>query len=253
MKIKQIICLSLCLTMLLCTACRKNNTELSSNTSSTSAPIPSFNESDTSSISSSLTESITSSKVDNSTSNTQSTTSIDFERMYGLKSLESVGYTCYKDIPNGEAQYEITEVLNDKGQDLKISCDYSFDSKDIKIDGLIVTVPAKYKATHKSVKGTVTHRLSGITLDFELKFASNYKLIFEDNFDGNTLNTNVWYDVWDTGLEHEVRDEYSYGYVKENAFLDGEGHLINRVKALPEKNKYGKPIYTSSQIGRAHV
>lgn len=248
MKIKQIICLALCLAMLSCTACRKNNTELSSNSSNTSTPLLSSTANDNSSLSSSPTESTTSSKVDTPTSNTQSTESIDFERMYGLKSLESVGYICYKDIPNGEAQYEITEVLNDKGQDLKISCDYTFDSKDIKIDGLIVTVPAKYKAKHKSVKGTATHRLSGITLDFELKFAHNYKLIFEDEFEGDTLNTDIWADIWDTGLEHEIRDEYSYGYVKENVFLDGEGHLINRVKALPEKNKYGKPIYTSSLI-----
>ena len=248
MKLKQILCVALCLAMLLCTtACRKSGDTLSSTVSDTSSLLNPSTEGDTSS---STESDVSSPSSEDSTSNSssQGTSSIDFEKMYGLKSLESVGYTCYKDIPNGEAQYEITEVLNDKGQDLKISCDYEFDSKDIKVDGLIVTVPAKYKATHKSVKGTVIHRLSGITLDFELKFASNYKLIFEDNFDGTTLNTNVWCDVWDTGLEHEVRDEYSYGYVKENAFLDGEGHLINRVKALPEKNKYGKPIYTSSLI-----
>ncbi len=243
MKIKCFVCVILCLTMLTCTACRKSDTFSSSSTSSLTSTPSSLPSSTSSEVSST-----TSSEVDTPTNNTQSTVSIDFEKMFGLKSLESVGYTCYKDIPNGEAQYEITEVLNDKGQDLKISCDYSFDSKDIKVDGLIVTVPANYKATHKSVKGTATHRLSGITLDFELEFASNYKLIFEDEFEGDTLNTDVWADVWDTGLEHETRDEYSYGYVKENVFLDGNGHLINRVKALSEKNKDGKPIYTSSLI-----
>lgn len=247
MKIKRIICFVLCLAMLLCTSCRKNNNDLSSTTSNTSALISTSSTSNTSSLQSYPTE-ITSSENNSSTSSTQATTSIDFEKMYGLKSLESVGYTCYKDIPNGDAQYEIVEVLNDKGQDLKISCDYAFDSKDIKIDGLIVTVPAKYKASHKSAKGTVTHRLSGITLDFELKFVTNYKLVFEDNFDGDTLNTDVWGDVWDTSLDYEIRDSYNYGYVKENVFLDGEGHLINRVKALVEKRKDGKPIYTSSLI-----
>lgn len=242
MKIKHILCFVLCLAMLLCTACRNNGTELSSTTSNTSSLASSVTESNTSSLTSSP------SKVDTSSSNTQSTTSIDFERMYGLKSLESVVYTCYKDIPNGDAQYEITEVLNDKGQDLKISCDYTSDSKDIKIDGLIVTVPASYKAKHKSAKLTATHRLSGIKLDFELKFETNYKLIFEDNFDGDKLNTDVWGDIWDTGIDHEGREEYSYGYLKENVFVDGKGHLINRVEALHEKNQKGQPTYSASLI-----
>lgn len=247
MKIKQILCLVLCLAMLLCTACQKTDSSMYSSTQSMATPPSTTTSATTSGADSSLTTS-SGTSTGSSPSDTQSTTSIDFEKMYGLKSLESVGYTCYKDIPNGDAQYEITEVLNDKGQDLKISCDYAFDSKDIKIDGLIVTVPAKYKASHKSAKGTVTHRLSGITLDFELKFATNYKLVFEDEFEGDTLNTDVWADIWDTGLEHEIRDDYSYGYVKENVFVDGKGHLINRVKALSEKNKDGKPIYTSSLI-----
>ncbi len=216
MKIKNIACIVLCIAMLLCSACQKNDT--------------------------------TSSKNDTTTQNTQNTESIDFERMYGLKSLESVEYTCYKDIPNGDAQYEIIEVLNDKGQDLKISCDYTCDSEDIKIDGLIITVPAKYKAKHKSAKLTATHRLSGIKLDFELKFETNYKLIFEDEFEGDTLNTDVWGDIWDTGIDHEGREEYSYGYLKENVFVDGDGHLINRVEALHEKNPKGQPTYSASLV-----
>ncbi len=219
MKIKHFISLGICLSLLMCTACQKTDSSTSSSTQSTT----------TSSV-------------------TTSSDAIDFERMYGLKSLESVVYTCYKDIPNGEAQYEITEVLNDKGQDLKTSCDYTCESKDIKIEGLIVTVPAEYKATKKPVKIKATHRLSGITLDFELKYASNYKLIFEDEFEGDTLNTDVWGDIWDTGIDHEGREEYSYGYLKENVFVDGKGHLINRVEALHEKNKYGQPTYSASLI-----
>lgn len=242
--IKTIFAIILVFTMLFCTACQDadtTNSSMESTTSSsqesvTSKPTPGSNSSDKTSTNNS------------STNSTQNTTSFDYEKMFGLKSLESVEYVCYKDIPNGDAQYEIIEVLNDKGQDLKISCDFTSDSKEITIENFIVTVPASYKAKHKSVKLTATHRLSGITLDFELKFETNYRLVFEDEFEGTTLNTNVWKDIWDTGLEHEIRDEYSYGYVKENAFLDGKGHLINRVKALPEKNKYGKPVYTSSLI-----
>ncbi len=221
MKIKQILCFIICLAMLLCTACQQNNANLSSST------VTATTSSDASS---------------------QNTSSIDYEKMYGLKSLESVEYTCYKDIPNGDAQYEIVEVLNDKGQDLKISCDYIFDSKDIEVNGLIITVPAKYKAKHKTVKAKAVHRLSGIELDFELKFANNYKLIFEDEFDGDTLNTDVWGDIWDTGIDHEGRENYSYGYLKDNVFVDGKGHLINRVEALNEKNNYGQPTYSASLI-----
>ncbi len=220
MKIKRVFCLIICLAMLLCTACQETDS----------------------------VSSITSNVENVTSSNTQNTSSIDFERMYGLKSLESVGYTCYKDIPNGDAQYEITEVLNDKGQDLKISCDFVCDSKDIKIDGFIVTIPAEYKAKNKKAKFTAIHRLSGIELDFELKFESNYKLIFEDEFEGDTLNTEVWGDIWDKGIDYEGREEYSYGYLKENAFVDGEGHLINRVEALHEKNQHGQPTYSASLI-----
>ena len=253
MKIKLFLCFTLCLAMLMCTACQKSGNDTSSISStqsilvSTQSTASSENVSGTDSSNNNHASTVTSTNSTNSTSNKE-TSSIDYEKMFGLKSLESVGYTCYKDIPNGDAQYEIIEVLNDKGQDLKISCDYSFDSKDIKIDGLIVTVPAKYKATHKSVKGTVTHRLSGITLDFELKFASNYKLIFEDNFDGDTLNTKVWGDIWNTSLETERKENYSYGYIKDNAFVDGKGHLINRVKAHYETNSSGQPIYSASLI-----
>lgn len=232
MKIKYFVCVMLCLAMLTCTACQKSGTS-----SSSTGLVP-----ETSSMSA------TSSKADTSTNDTQSTESIDFERMYGLKSLESVGYTCYKDIPNGDTQYEITEVLNDKGQDLKISCDYTCDSKDIKIDGFIITIPAEYKAKNKSAKLTATHRLSGITLDFELKFENNYKLIFEDEFEGDTINTEVWGDIWDTSLDAERRENHSYGYLKDNVFVDGKGHLINRVEALSETNAYGQPTYSASLI-----
>ncbi len=252
MKIKNFICLMLCATLLLCTtACRKTGDALSS---AYSNGITNINTStDISTVSQTTEENSTQSSGNNTStpsesSNTQSTTSIDFEKMYGLKSLESVDYECYKDIPNGEAQYEILEVLNEKGQDLKISCDYTCDSKDIKIDGFIVSVPASYKEKHKSVKLTATHRLSGIKLDFEIKFENNYKLIFEDNFDGDSLNTEVWGDIWDTGIDAEQRDDYSYGYVKENVFVDGKGHLINRVKAMNEKNSKGQPTYTTSLI-----
>ncbi len=215
MKTKRIICLLLCGAMLFGVGCHSDDTS--------------------------------SDKADN-TSSVQSSESIDYERMYGLKSLESVNYKCYKDIPNGDSQYEIIEVLNDKGQDLKVSCDYSCKSKDIIIEGLIITIPAKYKEKNKSATITVTHRLSGITLDFKLKFETNYKLIFEEEFDGNTLNTEIWGDIWDTGLDAEYRETYSYGYLKENAFLDGEGHLVNRVKALHEKNADGLPTYSASLI-----
>ena len=249
MTIKQLCSLGICLTLLLCTACRKNDSTFSSvNSISSVSSTTSANTSSVTTSTESTTTSNTSSLDNSASSNTQSTVSIDFEKMYGLKTLESVGYICYKDIPNGDAQYEIIEVLNDKGQDLKISCDYVCDSKDIKIDGFIITVPAKYKKDHKSAKFTAIHRLSGITLDFEIKFENNYKLIFEDEFEGDALNTKIWGDIWNTSLDRESKADYSYGYLKECAFVDGNGHLINRVKALSETNKKGQPVYAASLI-----
>ena len=251
MKLKQVSCLLLSLTMLLCTSCRKSNDMVSSSTVESMPQLPvqsTTTSSNTNDATDNTTDDVSSDTSSNVSSDTSSSTPIDFEKMYGLKSLESVSYTCYKDIPNGDAQYEITEVLNDKGQDLKISCDYTCDSSEIKIDGLIVTIPASYKAKNKTAKFTATHRLSGIKLDFELKFASNYKLIFEDNFDGDTLNTSVWGDIWETSIETERKENYSYGYVKENVFVDGEGHLINRVKALEQKNSKGQPTYSASIV-----
>ncbi len=252
MYTNKIIALILCFVLIFSLAgCRKLNNTYSSNASGalyTSEAIDTVDSSQqyTSNIDSS--DITTPSTNNSSTNSTQNTTSIDFEKMYGLKSLESVNLKCYKDIPNGDAQYEIIEVLNDKGQDLKVSCDYVCDSKDIEIDGLIITIPAKYKAKNKSATLTAVHRLSGIKLDFKIKFETNYKLIFEDEFEGTTLNTEVWGDIWDTSLDAERRENHSYGYLKDNVFVDGNGHLINRVEALNEKNKYGQPTYSASLI-----
>ncbi len=174
--------------------------------------------------------------------------SIDFEKMYGLKSLESVEYKCYKNVPNGDAQYEITAVLNDKGENLLSACDFTCANKNIEVDNFIINIPYKYKSKNKSVALTATHRLSGIKLDFKIEFNENYKLILEEEFEGDTINTDVWSDIWDTDLTLEKRDDYSFGFKKEWAFLDGDGHLVCRVEALDQKDSAGNPIFASSCV-----
>ena len=64
---------------------------------------------------------------------------------------------------------------------------------------------------------------SGESYDFKINL-DKWDLVFEDNFDGTALNTKIW-NVWD-------HTDWQYFYSPDSIFLDGNGHLVNRVSVL---------------------
>ncbi len=169
------------------------------------------------------------SNISDTSSSTTSDTSSNkpqptLEELFGFNHLKDVEFTCLKDIPYGDAQYEITSVTTDKGYALIYMIELSSKEKSVKINDRVVTIPYEYRKNHDSITLTATHRAAGASCDFTIKF-DKWDLIFEDNFDGTTLNTDVW-NVWD-----EKRDN-GYAYSKDNSFLDGNGNLVNRMSLL---------------------
>ena len=146
--------------------------------------------------------------------------------LYGFKNIEKVNYYCVKNLPNSDAIYAITEIITDTGTNI---CDSTSeilcDDKNIKIDQKIITVPYSYLKKHKSVKLTAYHSGMDVKLDFTIKFEDKWDLVFEDDFEGTTIDLNKW-NIWD-----EMRD-WRYSYSKDNMILDGMGNLINRMSVL---------------------
>ena len=227
MYVKKSLVIILCLALTLgFTGCKKLNTTYSSNFSDvefTSSIEELINSSEQSSIDSTTSQTTTSTQT-SSTESTTSTIVVDMEKMYGFNRLTSVETTCLKDIPYGDAQYEVSSVKTDKGYALIYMIDLSCKDKAIKINDKVVTIPYEYRQKNKSVTVTATHRLAGVSIDFTITF-DKWDLLFEDEFNGTTLNTDVW-NVWD-----EMRDS-GYAYSKDAMFLDGKGNLINRMSIL---------------------
>ncbi len=256
MKFNRILCLMLCVAMLLCaTACRKNPSSLSSNSSDTS----SFEEIYQNVEFIEPNNTVTSSKTDTSSQNNTSSTVSDsgskptpsqtddsakdvLAMLYGFKSIEKVNYYCVKNLPNSDAIYAITEIITDTGTNI---CDSTSeilcDDKNIKIDQKIITVPYSYLKKHKSVKLTAYHSGMDVKLDFTIKFEDKWDLVFEDDFEGTTIDLNKW-NIWD-----EMRD-WRYSYSKDNMILDGNGNLINRMSVLEKPDSATGESQTSGAM-----
>ena len=115
MTVKKILCLTLGFMLLLsATACKKADNDLSSNSQHNIILI----------------------EVDEG---------INMEEKYGFNSIKSVEYNCIKDIPNGDAEYEITGVLTDKGSDVGYVTDITCDAKGVTVNEKVVTIPYEYK------------------------------------------------------------------------------------------------------------
>lgn len=230
MLFKKIAIVSLCIVLSLCTtACRKTDGNLSSNYSNVSIVTDVYNEGeiDTGSENTTASEITQGSEISNTSSdNTPSTkeeVTVNMKEKYGFNTLKSVEYYCVKDIPYGDAEYEITAILTDTGSNIGYMGDISCKTKGVTVDGKKVTIPYDYKINNKSITLTATHRPSGVSIDFNITF-DTWEMIFEDEFNGTELNTDVW-NVWDSA-------DWQYFYSPDSMFLDGNGHLINRVSIL---------------------
>lgn len=249
MKNKKILIITFCLVLTTSfVGCKKTPDDISSTLSNNnnSSAMGSIME-NTSQTTSTPSNDTTVSFNQNTTSATSSEEIIDLEEKYGFSSLKSVEYKCINDIPSGNAQYEITDIITNKGNSISYMGVISCKEKDITIDGFVVTVPYEYRQKHNSVTLTAKHRTSNLSCDFTITF-EKWNLVFEDDFNGTQLDTSIWGDIWDTSLTTEVRDPFYFGYKKDMAFLDGKGNLINRVYATGDFSDDGRPLYKSSLI-----
>ena len=240
MKPKKILIMIICILLgASCIGCKKaNDTYLSNSSVSSNMFLPSLPTETVTSTEQSSTQSTTSTTSSSTPDSSES--DLTFEEKHGFNRLTQVEYECLKDIPAGDAQFEITTVRTDKGYALIYMIDLTCKEKTIIIDDRKVTIPYEYRKNHDSLTVTATHRTAGVSLDFEIKF-DQWELVFEDNFDGTELNTDVW-NVWD-----EMRD-WRYSYSKDNMFLDGKGNLINRMTVEDNPDSPEDPIRMSGAI-----
>ena len=246
MKSNKIFCLFLCLSILLSiTACSNaedplsSNSSIPSNSTATSTDSTSSDEDysdveivgseDSNTNSSSSNQQTSSNTSSNTNSSSESELSSDdlMEMLYGFKSIKRVDYNCVRNLEGSDTIYSVSAIITNKDTDIvtDTSVSISCADKNVKIDGTVITVPASYTKNKKSVKCTVEHTGVGTKYDFTIKPVGSWNLIFEDTFDGPTVNTNAW-NVWD-----EKRD-WRYSYSKDNMFIDANGNLVNRMSVL---------------------
>lgn len=181
MKIKNIVCVILCVSCLLCTvSCAQNNNV------------------------------------------SQVELSDALAMLYGFKKLVGINYYCVKNTPKSDSIYAISSVITDSPEASNIPLKITCENEDIIIDGNVITVPYKYAKWHKSVKLNALHEATGASVDFTIKLEKKWELVFEDDFEGTELNTDVW-NVWDFA-------DWQYYYSPDSIFLDGNGNLVNRMQ-----------------------
>ncbi len=225
MSIKNIIAIIICFALMFgLVGCNKVNGNLSS-TASELLPTSTSSE-----------DSSTNSSVISNNDNSDESEPQTFEEKYGFNRLVDVKYECIKEIPGGDAQYEIKTVTTDTGYAFIYAIFLSCDDESIIIKDRTVTIPFEYRQKHDSITLTATHNLAKVSCEFTITF-DKWELVFEDDFNGTELNTDVW-NVWD-----EKRDS-GYAYSKQNSFLDGKGNLVNRMSLLEKPD----PVTGQTQL-----
>ena len=239
---KKIACLTICIILFSSIiGCKKNPNDLSSNFSNQSVITDVYSQLDNVIDNSNSTNDITHNPYssDISSDDTTSTdieTTVNMEEQYGFSNLKTMDVKCIKDIPYGDAEYEVTAVRTNKDTNIGYMCDITCNSSAITITDKTIYVPYDFKQNNDSITLTATHRPTGIKCNVKITF-DKWNLLFEENFDGTELNKNVW-NIWDN-----MRD-YRYSYSKDSMILDGEGHLINRVSVLDDSSRISGAITT---------
>ena len=253
MNSKKAICILLCLSLLFSIAACSNvedaysssahtssvNSTVTSNDSTSSkeeyqdVEIVESDDASSNNLSSNQQVSSNTSNNSNVSSNNSSSSDNDssssdlMDMLYGFSSIKSVNYYCLRNITGSDILYSVSSIITNKDTDIAndTSLTISCDDKNVKIDGTVISIPESYAKNNKSVKFTARHSGVGAKYDFTIKPNVKWNLIFEDNFDGTTINTDVW-NIWD-----EKRD-WRYSYSKDNMILDGKGYLYNRMSIL---------------------
>ncbi|MDO4608792.1 MAG: glycoside hydrolase family 16 protein [Clostridia bacterium] len=167
--------------------------------------------------------------------------------------LKTVEVQCVKDIPNYSAEYEVKSVMTDKGIDVLSVSEISCGVSGVTVNKNIITVPFNIRKSNNSISLTVTHIASGKKLDFSINF-NKWNLIFEDNFNGNNLDTSKWSYCpsypRDKGYANIWNDEMSFvkdGYLVSRVFNTGEQDTSGRTWTKLA-NPNDKTLYKSGAV-----
>lgn len=241
MKNCKIICLILSITMLLCfTACKKVNSNYS-DTSSATATIESEIVDSTSSDSQTIIyiPPVESSTLGTSSENVSDYTEPSGHEVYKINfdTIDEVNYFCVKNIPNSDIVYAVTDIIANTNDDITLGCQLLCNDSNVKIKSKTITIPYSYKQQGKAVTITAKYTFTGQSKDFTIKYYDDWKIVWEDQFNGDQLDLSKW----------DYRPDWlrNKGYVnywdRSTMFVDGKGNLVSR--ATPGKKVvYGKEI-----------
>ena len=89
-------------------------------------------------------------------------------------------------------------------------------------------------------------------LIYAITFAQEYQLVWEDNFDGTTLNADVWnvetqVGIWNTGSNRELQH-----YRAENVSVGPDGFGNNALILTAKREVYNGYQFTSGRVNTRH-
>ncbi len=178
-----------------------------------------------------------------------------------MSNIKSVDFACVIDIPSANAIYEVKSVIADNGTDITADAQIFCDIADIKIDGKTVTVPYDVKQNNESVILTAVY--GDAKYDFTITF-SKWKIVFEDNFDGDSLDMTKWEHcppyLRDKGFANYWNDELSFvkdGYLVSRAYdtggKDSRGKVVNLSGAIQTMGKFEHSYGYYEMCARPHL
>ncbi len=230
MMIKKIICLTMVIAMILCvTACKSTPASDGSEYIETSTITEIYDQ----------TQSPYSSNNDGtvSTPSTSNPNSSNTPSEYDgpqFNKITEVEVFCVKEIPNGDAQYIVEGVLTDNDLDVLLMTDIVCNVSGVKIEDKTITIPYNVRKDKSSITLTAKHALTGKTFDFNINF-SKWNLVFEDNFNGNSLDTSKW-----TYCPTYPRDKgYANIWNNDMTFVK-DGYLVSRAYNTGEQDTSGR-------------
>lgn len=248
MKYNRIICFALCFALLLCcTACRKTDSSYSDTSSATVITGSETVDSAPSNSQTIIYIPSTESSVPNTSDQNSSVTEPSGHEVYKIDfdKIDTVDYFCVKNIPNSDIVYAVTGITANTKDDITLGCQLFCNDSNVKIKSQTITIPYSYKQQNKPVTITAKYSFTGQSKDFTIKYYDDWKMVWEDQFDGNQIN----FAKWDYRPDW-LRDK---GYVnywdRSTMFVDGKGNLVSR--ATPGKKVvHGKEIdaYLSGAI-----
>ncbi len=177
-----------------------------------------------------------------------------------MAAIKNVFFCCDIDIPMSDAVYKVKSVIDSNASDITDSVKIICDVDCIKVIDKIITVPYSYRkendfATLTAVYGEEKH-------NFTITF-SKWKVVFEDNFDGDSLDMTKWEhcDPWlrDKGFANYFNNEMTFvkdGCLVSRAYdtggLDGRGKIVNLSGAVQTRGLFEHSYGYYEMCARPH-